>query len=98
MKATQKDTANIVQPLIELLLMTARAALPRSPGNLLSPSWPGNPDPGTPRAALRFQCLGARSRADYAKPGHVTNEIEPAISAEKSDQCHYLDRFPSGSL
>jgi hypothetical protein len=31
MKATQKDTANIVQPLIELLLMTVRAALRRSP-------------------------------------------------------------------
>jgi hypothetical protein len=31
MKATQKETANIVQPLIELLLMTVRAALPSSP-------------------------------------------------------------------
>jgi hypothetical protein len=31
MKATQKEIANIVQPLIELLLMTVRAALPSRP-------------------------------------------------------------------
>jgi hypothetical protein len=31
MKATLKETANIVQPLIELLLMTVRAALPSWP-------------------------------------------------------------------
>jgi hypothetical protein len=34
MKATQNDTANIVQPLIELLLMTVRATLPSSPATI----------------------------------------------------------------